>query len=134
MKAISIKQPWASLIVNGYKEYEFRSWNTKFRGKVYIHASKEVEKESLQRFEQLGLNYPTGQIIGSAVITNCIPITKEFETALIEENPLVYGARENRTGYAFQMESIQKFEHPVPMKGMLGFWNVAEELLDEENH
>ena len=39
MKALSIRQPWAWLIVNGYKDIENRSWNTKFRGPVLIHAS-----------------------------------------------------------------------------------------------
>ena len=39
MKVLSIKEPYASLIVNGYKEYEFRSWKTKYRGKILIHAS-----------------------------------------------------------------------------------------------
>ena len=48
MKVISIRQPWASLIVNGYKEYEFRSWKTNFRGPIYIHASKAIEKEHLE--------------------------------------------------------------------------------------
>lgn len=39
MKALSIRQPWAWLIVNGYKDIENRSWNTKFRGPVLVHAS-----------------------------------------------------------------------------------------------
>ncbi len=41
MKALSIRQPWAWLIVNGYKDIENRSWNTKFRGPVLIHASSK---------------------------------------------------------------------------------------------
>jgi hypothetical protein len=40
MKALSIRQPWAWLIVNGYKDIENRSWATKFRGPVLIHAAK----------------------------------------------------------------------------------------------
>ncbi|WP_245839042.1 ASCH domain-containing protein [Yersinia kristensenii] len=39
MKALSIRQPWAWLIVNGYKDIENRTWNTKCRGPVLIHAS-----------------------------------------------------------------------------------------------
>lgn len=39
MKAISIRQPWAWLIVNGFKDIENRSWRTKYRGPVLIHAS-----------------------------------------------------------------------------------------------
>ena len=39
MKAISIKQPWASLIAHGIKDIENRTWKTNFRGRVFIHAS-----------------------------------------------------------------------------------------------
>ena len=45
MKVLTIKQPWASLIVNGYKEYEFRTWKTNFRGEFLIHAGLGVNKE-----------------------------------------------------------------------------------------
>ena len=37
MKALTIKEPWATLIIEGYKEYEFRSWKTNYRGKILIH-------------------------------------------------------------------------------------------------
>ena len=39
MKAITIRQPWASLIVHGIKDIENRSWQTNFRGRVLIHSS-----------------------------------------------------------------------------------------------
>jgi len=39
MKALSIKQPWASLIAHGVKDIENRTWKTNFRGRIYIHAS-----------------------------------------------------------------------------------------------
>lgn len=39
MKVLSIQQPWASLIVQGHKRIETRSWNTKYRGDILIHAS-----------------------------------------------------------------------------------------------
>lgn len=45
MKVLSIREPWASIIINGYKEYEFRSWKTNYRGKILIHASKNIEKK-----------------------------------------------------------------------------------------
>ena len=49
MKVLSIKEPWASLIINGYKEYEFRSWKTKYRGKILIHTSKGIDKKSIDK-------------------------------------------------------------------------------------
>ena len=50
MKCLTIKQPWASLIIDGYKKYEFRSWKTNYRGKIFIHAGKNLEKDMLNRF------------------------------------------------------------------------------------
>jgi hypothetical protein len=55
MKALSIQQPWAWLIVNGYKDIENRSWFTKGRGKFLLHAGKKLDKESLQFLKQ---DYP----------------------------------------------------------------------------
>lgn len=44
MKAISIRQPWAWLIVNGFKDIENRSWRTNYRGPVLIHASQGMTR------------------------------------------------------------------------------------------
>ena len=40
MKCLSLKQPFAELLISGKKTVELRKWNTKFRGKFLIHASK----------------------------------------------------------------------------------------------
>ena len=50
MKALSLKQPFAELIVSGKKTIELRNWNTKFRGKFLIHASKIPDSEAMKRF------------------------------------------------------------------------------------
>lgn len=126
MKVLTIKQPWASLIIDGYKEYEFRSWKTKVRGEVLIHASKSLEKDAMKRFKHLDLEYPTGKILGKVTITDCIKVTKEFEDNLITQNELVYGASRGRDGYAFKLDQVEKWETPKDAKGSLGFWNYDE--------
>jgi len=126
MKVISIRQPWATLIAKGYKDYEFRSWKTKYRGEFLIHASKSIEKEKLERFEKLGLEYPTGKIIAKAMITDCIEVTNEFEKNLITKNKLVYGATTNRSGFAFKLENIRELDDYIETKGQLGFWEYKE--------
>ena len=82
MKALTIKEPWASLIINGYKKYEFRSWKINYRGKVLIHAGN-IEKEMLSRFKDYDLNCLKGVIIGEANITDCIKVDEEFINNLI---------------------------------------------------
>ena len=54
MKVITIKQPFASLIAKGYKEYEFRTWRTNYRGYILIHSGKNIDKEAIKRFKYLG--------------------------------------------------------------------------------
>lgn len=60
MKVITIKQPYASLIAEGLKRYEFRTWRTRYRGEILIHAGKGVDKEAMKKFECYHLEYPTG--------------------------------------------------------------------------
>ena len=119
MKAITIKQPWASLIINGYKKYEFRTWKTNYRGKVLIHAGLSIEKENIERFKHLNLNYDFGCIIGEAEIVDCIFVDDKFKEELIKIDNEVY---KNSSGYGFKLENIVKYEEPIYCKGKLSFW------------
>lgn len=123
MKVLTIKEPWASLIINGYKKYEFRSWKTNYRGKIYIHAGLTLEKNMISRFEDYNLDYGKGEIIGEAVITDCIKIDDEFNNNLIKQNKLVYGNHGHVGIYAWKLENIIKYERRIPCKGSLGLWN-----------
>lgn len=74
MKTLTIKQPYATLIVEGLKEYEFRTWKTNYRGEILIHTGKGIDKSAMKKYESLGLEYPRGCIIWKATITDCIKI------------------------------------------------------------
>lgn len=60
------------MISKGYKEYEFRTWKTNYRGDILIHAGKGIDKKAMTRFEDLKLEYSTSCIIAKSKITNCI--------------------------------------------------------------
>ncbi len=124
MKVLTIKQPWATLIALGYKEYEFRSWNTKYRGDILIHAGKSIETKYLYILKELGIKeYEIGQIIAKATITDCVKITEELENNLIASNKLVYGATRGRAAYGFKLENVEIVKKPIPVKGQLRLWN-----------
>ena len=128
MKVITIKQPFASLIAEGYKEYEFRTWKTKYRGDILIHAGKGVDKKAMKRFKHLNLNYPSGCIIAKAKITDCILIDENARKMLEKKNSLVYSSvikHKEWKGYGFQLENIEKIE-PIPMSGKLGLRNYDD--------
>ena len=125
MKALTIKQPWASLIVNGIKEYEFRSWKTKYRGKIYIRAGLSTNKSYLKYYEKYNLEYLNGAIIGEAEITDCILIEEKFSKELNNKNSLVYGNNHNGE-YAWKLINVKKYDEPIYIKGKLGLWNYED--------
>lgn len=129
MKALTIKQPFASLILEGLKEYEFRTWKTKYRGPILIHAGKGVDRKAMKKFEQYNLEYPVGAIIAKAEIEDVIYVDDEFRKMLKMKNPLVYSGvinDENWEGYAFKLKNVQK-QNPIIVNGQLGLWNFDYE-------
>ena len=124
MKVLTIREPWASLIINGYKKYEFRSWKTNYRGKILIHTSQKIEKEMLSRFKDYNLNCVSGSIIGEAELTDCILVDEKFNQNLRKTDNVVYGKSNHVEKYAWKLENIKKYDKPIPMKGKLGLWNI----------
>ena len=125
MKVITIKQPFATLIAEGFKEYEFRTWRTKYRGEILIHAGKGIDKEAMERYRYLHLEYPRGCIIAKAMITDCIKIDDDVREMLKQKNPSIYSSIIRHTdwnGYGFKLENIVKI-NPVPVNGKLSLWD-----------
>lgn len=148
MKVISLLQPWATFVVMGIKKFETRSFNTKFRGKILIHASKKFSKhqfdlcfdipEFRKHFEEMStMDLPKGFIIGSVEITDTIPTWQVTHYLNIFDSPLsefkglgprqwkeeiVYGDYSNER-FAWKLENAIQFANPIPAKGQLGFWN-----------
>lgn len=126
MKALSIRQPWAWLIINGGKNIENRTWPTKFRGQVLVHAAKgmtraEYDDASLRvamaidskiqipAFEVL----ERGGIIGSVEVVDCVQQS---------ESPWFMGPH----GFVLWNRKPLPFR---PLKGALGFFNVPDEVM-----
>ena len=124
MKVITIKQPWATLIAEGYKEYEFRTWKTKHRGELLIHAGKGIDKKAIERFKYLNLEYPSGCIIAKVNLTDCIEINDDERRMLKEKNDLVYSnviSDKEWKGYGFKLEEVKKID-PIQINGKLSLW------------
>jgi hypothetical protein len=81
LRALSVRQPWAWLIVNGYKDVENRRWDTKYRGPLLIHAGlskANLSDEKLRGYElQYGVKLPSrekyelGGIVGLVEVVGC---------------------------------------------------------------
>lgn len=126
MKALTIKQPWASLIVDGYKCYEFRSWKTNYRGKILIHAGLSLEKDMVKRFENYNLEYTLGAIIGEADLVDCILVDEKLNSELRNIDNTVYGRSNHVETYGWKLENIKKYDKPIFIKGKLGLWNYEK--------
>ncbi len=75
MKALSIQQPWAWLIVAGFKDIENRSWRTSYRGPVLIHAGKKYDgdRDDWEWPEiERPVHFDMGGIVGEAEIVDCV--------------------------------------------------------------
>lgn len=117
MKALSIRQPWAWLIVNGWKNIENREWPTRFRGRFLIHASKSMtmaEYDDCRMFVAGATTLPPiyalerGGIVGEADLVDCVTQ---------HDSHWFFG----RYGFILKDARPLKF---WPVKGRLGFFDL----------
>ena len=125
MKVITIKQPWATLIAEGIKKYEFRSWKLNYRGELLIHAGVGEDKEAMEKYKHLGLEFPHKRIIAKVTVEDCIKLTPEINNEINKLNPLVYG-NYKRDGYAWKLTRITKLNIDKVVSGQQGLWNYDE--------
>lgn len=133
MKALSLTQPWASLVCLGAKKIETRSWYTSYRGPLLIHASKSYPKwaKDFTHREPFysalrphgNYAYPElvcGQIIGMCSVKDCVSTESIRDLSHTESAFGDYSA--NR--YAWILEDGHFLPHSIPAKGSLGLWPV----------
>ena len=123
MKVLTLKQPWATLVAEGIKKYEFRSWKTNYRGKILIHAGSGIDKKAMEKFKDLNLVYPSKRIIAEVLITDCLELDDALNRKIISENSIVYGNK-FRTGYAWELSNVKKVNIDKSINGKLGLWNI----------
>lgn len=144
-KAISVIQPYATLIINGSKHNETRSYNTNYRGRVLIHASKTMP-ENYMKFDELndvqkcafkncGINSQyeidqliRGYIIGSIDIVDCIKTNSSFVEGLNNVEKYLGDFSDNR--YAWVLRNPIIYDKPIIARGYTMLWNYeTEEIL-----
>lgn len=131
MKALSIKQPWAWLICKGMKDVENRSWPTKFRGRVFIHAGKNEDFPGIRSgyvenrlppiyWAQYNEAFPftRGAIIGEVDIIDC-------KYRFPNENANLYSKWHIPGQYGFILANPVLYVSPIPYKGQLKFFEVC---------
>ncbi|WP_059043988.1 ASCH domain-containing protein [Paenibacillus rubinfantis] len=144
MKAITILQPWATLIAIGEKKYETRGWATKHRGPLAIHAGKKVDrnacelepfKSTLAKHGYTANNLPTGAVVAVAELKECFEVKRdvlggmvllESETRKthfnIFDNEFHFGWYDSGR-FAWELADVRHLPDPIPAKGQQGIWN-----------
>lgn len=133
MKALSIIQPWTSLIAVGIKDIENRTWRTNFRGEFLLHASAKRLPEgwAALTMEQYNAakrlicpfgtvnptgNLPVSAIIGKARLVDCV-----------QNHPSIWA---EKGVWHWVLDDVVLFDKPITgVKGKLGFWEFDDDLL-----
>jgi hypothetical protein len=122
MKALSLKQPYAELILQGRKKIELRKWNTNFRGEFLIHSSLIPDKTAMRKF---GFNdLPLGSIIGKA---NLVDVKKYVNDLDFFKDQNLHLANSDFGSYGFVLSNVKRLDL-IPAKGKLNFWEFKGEI------
>jgi activating signal cointegrator 1 len=136
LKALTLWQPWASLMAYEEKKVETRSWSTKYRGPIAIHAALSIprwlgDSRHSQDFHDamMKIAYANG-MFESGMPKGVVLCTADL--VVIEPTEKVHGdlsAQEQLFGnyedgrYAWFFENVKRFDVPVPAKGNRMLWN-----------
>ena len=133
LTAITLHQPWASLVAKGWKQYETRDWPTNHRGPIVIHAGRKPKgKQELREHDKVVASFkdllnedcPYSSVIAIAELTDVICMTEEF---IKEQSPTELRCGNWAVGrYAFKLENVRPLA-PIPAIGKQGLWKFDQE-------
>ena len=138
MKALTLTQPWATLVALSAKKIETRSWSTQYRGPMAIHAAKGFPRQArelcLQEPFRSALKkvlsapdaideLPLGKVVALCVLKYCIPIT----AAQARGAERAFGDY-SAGRYAWLLTDIRKLKTPIAVRGALGLWTLDMDL------
>jgi len=117
VRAISIRQPWAELIVRGEKDVENRSWRTRHRGPLLIHAGIVADRDSCER-HAIPKDVARGAIVG---VVELVDVTQTRTSGWHLEGQ-----------WGWYLVRAKRFKKPIPMKGQRTLFEVADRKVAAE--
>jgi hypothetical protein len=126
LTVLSVRQPWASLLLSGEDWCENRSWNTEHRGPLWIHASSKIDTEECERYGIDPSKLVTGAILGRVNLQDVILIEDlpERVLALVEDHKLDadVGPEFIVGEFCWIVTDPQVLTRPIEVKGKLNLW------------
>jgi len=124
MKAITIWQPWATLIMEHGKDVENRTWPTRYRGSLVIHAGKSLDYEAMERFADI-LPRRTDLVLGACLCMVTMTACLRWDA----DNPSMSKWHEKGC-WGWYFANVRPFPAPVPYKGKQGLWSIPDEEVE----
>ena len=133
MRALTVCQPYATLILEGSKRVENRTWETKYRGRMYIHAGRDRSWLSIQ--DRDGVEWemaadrpvdrlPFGAVVGMATLVDCVPMD-EIEAGKYDEKYPWLSTHEHAIGpWCWIFAERPTPLGPWPWKGRQGLFDI----------
>ena len=123
IKALSVRQPWANMLVYGHKSIEIRTWRTNYRGRLLICAAKKIDSDADIGFflRARDMYDPRGVAVGTTELVDVRPLVREdYLAGMFKEEAF----DKNHKLLAWVMERPKRFEVPFAVKGQLSLFNV----------
>lgn len=129
MKCLSLKQPYADLLAFGEKTIELRKWNTRFRGKFLIHASKNIDIQACERLDIDIDKLTIGAIIGSAFLYDFKEYSNQEEFNKDKQKHFSIVTKYfDGYKYGFLIRNARLFKKSIPYRGKLRFFEVDNSI------
>ena len=127
MKCLSLKQPFADLLALGEKTIELRKWNTEFRGKFLVHASKNMDIETCGRLDIDIDKLTKGAIIGFAFLYDVKEYKNQEEFDMDKQKHFsIISKYFEGYKYGFLVKDARMFKESIPYSGKLRFFEVDD--------
>ncbi len=148
MRGLSLTQPWATLVANGSKKVETRSWSTNYRGWLAIQAAKKYPlgfrelRAYHDAFHAALLNdpepLPTSKIVALVRLIDCIPTERVLRGAILPlmEHRVDPDSSEFKFGdyspnrFAWMLGDLVRLKIPIECKGALGLFSVPQMVIE----
>ena len=126
IRALTIGQPWAELILRHRKPFEIRSWTTKYRGLILIHAGLKWNAADAEALGITKEEVTRGAFVGVAKLKAVRRFTRADAKLLREKRGGLGGWGPGE--YAWVLAAVHRIK-PIPAKGQLGLYRPPERLL-----
>ena len=127
MKALSIRQPWAELILQGRKTIELRTWQTHYRGRIAIHASQTVREEACVAYGLDPARVIRGALVGTVELVDILALDEAAWEVLRDQHLLLRDFPGPMFGW--RLKNPQHLPQPIPVRGRMSLFNVPDEVI-----